>query len=120
MLCGAFFQVAAENTAERKKVMDIILNRWKQLVAEQCRSILLERHFKCEFVFDAQKEELKYCVWPNGSEFPGALDALSGGERAFAMVAFLVSCWDDRVPFRILDEFDCYMVNLTIPSRLAP
>lgn len=41
--------------------------------------------------------------------------SLSGGERTYAIVAFLLSLWDCmELPFYFLDEFDLFMVTFTI------
>ena len=40
--------------------------------------------------------------------------ALSGGERSFSTVCFILSLWSiAESPFRCLDEFDVYMVVIT-------
>lgn len=38
--------------------------------------------------------------------------SLSGGERSYATVAFIMALWDCmELPFYFMDEFDVFMVN---------
>lgn len=63
-------------------------------------------------VFDHNNETLSISVTPPGREDNGVSDtrSLSGGERSFSTVCFMLSLWEiTESPFRCLDEFDVYM-----------
>ncbi|KAM6917310.1 structural maintenance of chromosomes protein 6 [Lycodopsis pacificus] len=63
-------------------------------------------------VFDHNNETLSISVKPPGREDHGVSDmrSLSGGERSFSTVCFMLSLWEiTESPFRCLDEFDVYM-----------
>lgn len=78
--------------------------------------------------FDSDEKSLILMVAPPGregtSQEPTAkrsraagtdIRSLSGGERSFATVCFILSLWDAiESPFRVLDEFDVFMVCSTI------
>lgn len=72
------------------------------------------------FIFTGNKHiEVKHKlivvkVNPPGSEEDevGDMRSLSGGERSFSTVCFMLSLWEiTESPFRCLDEFDVYMVS---------
>ena len=45
--------------------------------------------------------------------------SLSGGERSFSTICFIMSMWDAMEgPFRCLDEFDVFMVSKIINYTL--
>ncbi|XP_056249827.1 structural maintenance of chromosomes protein 6 isoform X2 [Seriola aureovittata] len=63
-------------------------------------------------IFDHNNETLSISVKPPGREDDGVSDmrSLSGGERSFSTVCFMLSLWEiTESPFRCLDEFDVYM-----------
>ncbi|XP_043997776.1 structural maintenance of chromosomes protein 6 [Gambusia affinis] len=63
-------------------------------------------------IFDHNNETLSISVKPPGKDKDGASDmrSLSGGERSFSTVCFMLSLWEiTESPFRCLDEFDVYM-----------
>ncbi|KAA0710832.1 Structural maintenance of chromosomes protein 6 [Triplophysa tibetana] len=63
-------------------------------------------------MFDHNNETLSISVKPPGRENDTVSDmrSLSGGERSFSTVCFLLSLWEiTESPFRCLDEFDVYM-----------
>ncbi|NXI69234.1 SMC6 protein, partial [Anseranas semipalmata] len=65
-----------------------------------------------KILFDHKNETLSITVQP-GEEDKAALNdvrSLSGGERSFSTVCFILSLWSiTESPFRCLDEFDVYM-----------
>ncbi|XP_053192059.1 structural maintenance of chromosomes protein 6 [Scomber japonicus] len=63
-------------------------------------------------IFDHNNETLTISVNPPGREDDDVSDmrSLSGGERSFSTVCFMLSLWEiTESPFRCLDEFDVYM-----------
>ncbi|XP_040916614.1 structural maintenance of chromosomes protein 6 isoform X1 [Toxotes jaculatrix] len=63
-------------------------------------------------IFDHNNETLSITVKPPGREDDDVSDmkSLSGGERSFSTVCFMLSLWEiTESPFRCLDEFDVYM-----------
>nr|XP_061805050.1 structural maintenance of chromosomes protein 6-like [Nerophis lumbriciformis] len=75
-------------------------------------NMLSERGFTGNINFNHDKETLSISVQP-GSMSEGDtvnMRSLSGGERSFSTVCFVLSLWEiTDAPFRCLDEFDVYM-----------
>nr|XP_056712877.1 structural maintenance of chromosomes protein 6 [Euleptes europaea] len=75
-------------------------------------SLLSQRSYSGKIEFDHKNEKLSITVQP-GEGNKAALDdmkSLSGGERSFSTVCFILSLWSiAESPFRCLDEFDVFM-----------
>lgn len=73
------------------------------------------RNFNGQLLFDHVTQTLDIIVQPNKQRDKQSTDlkALSGGERSFSTVAFLLSLWAIvESPILFLDEFDVFMVRL--------
>ncbi|XP_033860951.1 structural maintenance of chromosomes protein 6 [Acipenser ruthenus] len=103
--------------------LDNIMNERQARYKQMRRSLSLRCKFyfidfldtlKCcgSMSFDHNNEALAISVQPPGRENGGMSDmrSLSGGERSFSTVCFILSLWEiTESPFRCLDEFDVYM-----------
>nr|KAG5698335.1 hypothetical protein BaRGS_010921 [Batillaria attramentaria] len=69
------------------------------------------RSFLGKMNFNHKAGELNVWVSPTeDSQMPKDLKTLSGGERSFSTVCFILSLWNAmESPFRCLDEFDVFM-----------
>lgn len=70
------------------------------------------KSFTADLIFDKQARELELKVIPRDAEIEGAVSntkSLSGGERSYSTVAFLIALWScvDH-PFYFLDEYDVF------------
>uniref|UniRef100_A0AAR2L5Q5 Structural maintenance of chromosomes protein 6 n=1 Tax=Pygocentrus nattereri TaxID=42514 RepID=A0AAR2L5Q5_PYGNA len=75
-------------------------------------SMLSQRGYTGTMVFNHKKEALSVSVQPGEGDKATLSDmrSLSGGERSFSTVCFVLSLWAiAEAPFRCLDEFDVYM-----------
>ncbi|XP_028809385.1 structural maintenance of chromosomes protein 6 isoform X2 [Denticeps clupeoides] len=73
---------------------------------------LSQRGYKGRMTFDHGREALSISVQPGEKEEAVLNDmrSLSGGERSFSTVCFVLSLWAiSDAPFRCLDEFDVFM-----------
>ncbi|XP_058603859.1 structural maintenance of chromosomes protein 6-like [Onychostoma macrolepis] len=75
-------------------------------------SMLSQRGYMGKMTFDHKNETLSISVQPGegGKAAVSDMRSLSGGERSFSTVCFVLSLWAiTDAPFRALDEFDVYM-----------
>ncbi|KAJ8270525.1 hypothetical protein GJAV_G00115940 [Gymnothorax javanicus] len=75
-------------------------------------SLLSQRGYSGKMTFDHKNETLAISVQPGEGDKASLNDmrSLSGGERSFSTVCFVLSLWAiAEAPFRCLDEFDVYM-----------
>jgi chromosome segregation ATPase len=77
---------------------------------------LQARNYEGQIHFNHRCRTLTLEVRPQVTETgEGAKDlkSLSGGERSFSTVCFIMALWESiQSPFRCLDEFDVFMVGL--------
>ncbi|XP_074847396.1 structural maintenance of chromosomes protein 6 isoform X2 [Carettochelys insculpta] len=74
--------------------------------------LLHQRSYSGKMCFDHKNETLSITVQPGDINKAALNDmrSLSGGERSFSTVCFILSLWSiAESPFRCLDEFDVYM-----------
>ncbi|XP_064195254.1 structural maintenance of chromosomes protein 6-like [Anguilla rostrata] len=91
-------------------------------------SMLSQRGYTGKMTFDHKNETLAISVQPGEGDKAALNDmrSLSGGERSFSTVCFVLSLWAiAEAPFRCLDEFDVYMdmvnrkISLDMMLRIA-
>lgn len=105
------------------KSLDSVMSHRLQAYAElrrflsaRCKyyfdSMLAQRGYSGSMIFDHKNETLSISVQPGQGNKADLSDmrSLSGGERSFSTVCFVLSLWAiTEAPFRCLDEFDVYM-----------
>ncbi|NWT65997.1 SMC6 protein, partial [Prunella himalayana] len=101
------------------EVMTERLRTYRQLlrnISMQCKlhfeHLLRVRGCSGHIAFDHKNETLSITVQPREEENTARSDlrSLSGGERSFSTVCFILSLWNiSESPFRCMDEFDVYM-----------
>ncbi|KNC76506.1 hypothetical protein SARC_10997 [Sphaeroforma arctica JP610] len=85
--------------------------------------------YKGKVRIDNENKLLSITAEPRAKENPNGrrtTKTLSGGERSFSLVCFLIAIWNAMdCPFRALDEFDVYMdmynrkLSLRLLTKLA-
>lgn len=107
-----------KGTAERIKKREELKYKMAEEGAKSFTSLMEMRDYAGTLEFDHMKEELninvKVC-----DESKGNKQTLSGGERSFSGICFLLSLWPHiNSPLRILDEFDVFMDGLNRKAAL--
>lgn len=105
-------------TVERQNKYVILCQQTVLRLRLMFSSTLIQQNFTGSLDFDHDRETLHIRVEPRKdraaasgqSTAPQDLKALSGGERSFSTVCFVLALWDTmECPFRIMDEFDIFM-----------
>ncbi|NWV12805.1 SMC6 protein, partial [Ptilonorhynchus violaceus] len=107
-----FIAVLDEVMTERLKVYRQFLRSLSMQCKLQFENLLRLRGCSGNIIFDHRNETLSLMVQPQEEEKAARSDlrSLSGGERSFSTVCFILSLWNiSESPFRCLDEFDVYM-----------
>ncbi|XP_034044240.1 LOW QUALITY PROTEIN: structural maintenance of chromosomes protein 6-like [Thalassophryne amazonica] len=88
----------------------------RRLLSVRCKyyfnNMLGQRGYTGKMIFDHKSETLTISVQPGqgGQADLNDTRSLSGGERSFSTVCFVLSLWAiTEAPFRCLDEFDVFM-----------
>ncbi|NXT85516.1 SMC6 protein, partial [Zapornia atra] len=107
-----FINLLEEIMAQRFR----IYHQFLRLLSLRCKlyfdHFLRIRACSGKILFDHKNEALSITVQPREEDRAALNDmrALSGGERSFSTVCFILSLWSiTESPFRCLDEFDVYM-----------
>ncbi|NXF17927.1 SMC6 protein, partial [Rhodinocichla rosea] len=107
-----FLAVLDEVMAERLKVYRQFLRSLSVRCKLHFEHLLRLRGCSGHIMFDHKNETLSITVQPREEERAARSDlrSLSGGERSFSTVCFILSLWNiSESPFRCMDEFDVYM-----------
>lgn len=93
-----------------------VYSELRRFLSARCKyyfdSMLAQRGYSGNMTFDHKNETLSISVQPSKGNKADLSDilSLSGGERSFSTVCFILSLWAiTEAPFRCLDEFDVYM-----------
>lgn len=109
---NSFIRLLDKIMADRQRVYSEL----RRFLSVRCKyyfdSMLSQRGYTGNMTFDHKKETLSISVQPGegGKAALSDMRSLSGGERSFSTVCFVLSLWAiAEAPFRCLDEFDVYM-----------
>lgn len=81
----------------------------KQRMSERFRELLAQQSYHGDLKIDYARATLELEINPRESGTVQGTKSLSGGERSFSTVAFLLSIWSCiEHPFFLLDEYDVF------------
>ncbi|KAG1689644.1 Structural maintenance of chromosomes protein 6 [Nymphon striatum] len=90
--------------------------RFRQLISMRVKYMFIasldQANYSGKMEFNHKKQQLHIQVQPLKGirDLQSDMKSLSGGERSFSLVSFVLALWDAmESPFRILDEFDVFM-----------
>ncbi|KFM69731.1 Structural maintenance of chromosomes protein 6, partial [Stegodyphus mimosarum] len=105
--------ILGEMMDKRIKKFKIVLQQTKLCLSLSFTTTLAGNRFEGELIFDDVKRTLILKAAPKTDQSKHqdyTCQALSGGERSFVTICFLLSLWERiEMPFRILDEYDVFM-----------
>ncbi|CAF4246586.1 unnamed protein product [Rotaria socialis] len=91
-----------------------LLEATAKLTSSCFTSFLESRNYTGEAIFDHKEGTLALEITPRGDEVHKDTRSLSGGERSFSTVCFMLALWEVvEMPLRCLDEFDVFMDHVT-------
>ncbi|PNF21805.1 hypothetical protein B7P43_G08450 [Cryptotermes secundus] len=95
----------------RKKTFYAIQKLSSVRVQHMFQSLLHQRNYTGKIMIDHSEQTLEIRVSPSEKrEMAAETKSLSGGERSYATVSFIMALWDAiDPPFYFLDEFDVFM-----------
>uniref|UniRef100_A0A8C4Q4U3 Si:dkey-119f1.1 n=1 Tax=Eptatretus burgeri TaxID=7764 RepID=A0A8C4Q4U3_EPTBU len=99
-----------------KKEKAEVLSYLSELCKMNFDAMLLKRKYSGSMAFDHKNCTLMITVHPNDRtvEARTNTNTLSGGERSFSTVCFILALWHcTESPFRCLDEYDVFMDMVT-------
>nr|CAD7586499.1 unnamed protein product [Timema genevievae] len=97
----------------RNKWYSLIEKHWAHQLEVAFASLMGNRGFEGVITIDFERETLTMKVAPGNKQAVQATESLSGGERSFSTVSFIMALWNIvQPPFYFLDEFDVFMVGL--------
>lgn len=105
-------------TEKRISIRERMKREMAEYVSGKFTELMGKREYVGQIHFDHKKEILDLKVLTE-SKSKGNKNTLSGGERSYAGISFLLSMWPVLFsPLRVLDEFDVFMDSLNRKAAL--